>query len=254
MKIIQVHDMSHEIFNGVEIPKNSLEIYRFEDPQGYLYINKGKEVFSIHIHSTSELMPTDELKKILLPYFYAKSDVTIGVINTAFIEYLKSMEMNDWFGMYYLHLEEELPQMTKGVLQPYQNELDIYVDIFGRCFEPMRRLHDFKPYDWYKSNQDEAKKEFEEVNEKGGFFGYVVDGQIVGGGIAFDNEIDILAIKPELQCNGHGRELLRGIVNELLKKHSTVTIAVVESNQHVLKFYMSEGFILDRHEKRLKNY
>lgn len=118
----------------------------------------------------------------------------------------------------------------------------------------MRKLHDFKPYNWYKSNKEEAKKEFENANKEGNFYGYVVDGNIVGGGIAVNNELDIMAIKPELQCNGLGRQLLRGIVNEMKKKDPKVTIGVVESNQHVLKLYLSEGFIIDRYEKRFKNY
>ena len=254
MKIIKEKDMTHEIFCNKEITENTLEIYRFEEPEGYLYINKGKEGFSIYIHSSSELLISEKLKEILFPYLNGKATVLVNDLNTSLIEFIKSKGQEYWYGLYRMHLDEKIEQMSKGELQPYNGELEVYIDIFGRCFEPMRKLHDFKPYDWYKSNKDEAIKEFEDANKEGNFYGYVVDGQIVGGGIAENNEIDILAIKPELQCTGLGRQLLRGIVNEMKKNDPKINIAVVESNQHVLKLYMSEGFIIDRLEKKFKNY
>lgn len=254
MKIIKEKDMNHKIFSKDEISENTLEIFRFEEPEGYLFINRGKEGFNIYIHSSDELIVSDELKGILLPYLNGKTYVSVSSVNIKLIEYFKSKGQVEWFGYYSMYLNDEINQMTKGTLQPYNNELDIYIDIFGRCFEPMRKLHDFKPYDWYKTNREEAKKEFEDANKEGNFYGYVIDSQIVGGGIAADNELDIMAIKPELQCNGLGRQLLRGIVNEMKKKNPKVTIGVVESNQHVLKLYLSEGFVIDRHEKRFKNY
>ncbi|MBN2834561.1 MAG: GNAT family N-acetyltransferase [Candidatus Delongbacteria bacterium] len=254
MKIIKEKDMTHEIFCDKEITYNTLEIYRFEEPDGYLYINKGKEEFSIYIHSSSELLISEKLKEILLPYLNGKTTVTVNDINTSLIDFIKSKGQEYWWGSYMMHLDGKIEQMSKGELQPYKGEFEIYIDIFGRCFEPMRQRHDFKPYNWYKSNKDVSIKEFEDANKKGDFYGYVVDGQIVGGGIVKNNEIDILAIKPELQCTGLGRQLLRGIVNEMKKSKHKIDISVVESNQHVLKFYMSEGFIIDKLEKIFKNY
>ncbi len=254
MKIIKEKDMAHEIFCNKKITENTLEIYRFEEPEGYLYINKGKEGFSINIHSSSELPISEKLKEILIPYLNGKATVLVNDLNTSLIEFIKSKGQEYWYGLYRMHLEEKIEQMSKGELQAYNGEFEAYIEIFGRCFEPMRKLHDFKPYDWYKSNKDEAIKEFEDANKEGNFYGYLVDGQIVGGGIVEDNDIDILAIKPELQSSGLGRQLLRGIVNEMKKKDLEINIAVIESNQHVLKLYLSEGFITDRLEKIFKNY
>ncbi|MBN2796762.1 MAG: GNAT family N-acetyltransferase [Clostridia bacterium] len=254
MKIIREKDMTHEIFHKEEISEHTLEIYRFEDPEGYLYINKGKEGFSVHIHSLSELILTEGLKEILTPYLSGKTSVSVSSINTDLIEFLKSKGQVEWFGYYSLVLDGDIKTMTRGSLQPYNEELDTYIDIFGRCFEPMRALHDFKPHDWYKNNREIAKKEFEEANKEGNFYGYVIEGEIVGGGIAVENELDLMAIKPELQCNGLGRQLLRGIVHEMKKKNNSITIGVVESNQHVLRLYRSEGFVIERYEKKFKNY
>lgn len=254
MKIINEKDMTHEIFSENELSDSVLEIFRFEEPSGYLYIKKGKEGFSIFIHSLAEIFISDELKEILLPYLNSKAIVSVSTENKTIIDYLKSTGQVDWYGFYSLYLDGEMKQMTKGTLQPYNDELDTYIDIFGRCFEPMRALHDFKPYDWYKTNREEAKKEFEDANKNGDFYGYVLDGQIVGGGIADNNELDVMAIKPEMQCHGLGRQLLRGIVKEMKKKNPKVTIGVVESNQHVLKLYLSEGFVMTRHDKKLKNF
>ena len=53
MQIIKEKDMCHEIFSGKEITDKTLEIYRFSEPDGYIYINKGKEGFSININSLS---------------------------------------------------------------------------------------------------------------------------------------------------------------------------------------------------------
>jgi len=257
MKIIKEKDMTNKVFLKQEISENTICIYRFENPEGYLFINKEKDRYSIFIHSLMELDVNDELKAILDKYINDKSNISVDSVNTKLIDYLKNNGHQEWYGYYSLHFEGEIKEMSIGRLQPYKKELSTYIDILGRCFEPMRTLHDFKPYNWYKSKKEEAKKEFEDAEKLNFFYGYVVDDQIVGAGIVdVDNPavIDILAIKPEMQKKGLGRELLRGIVNEMKKSQKVIEIGVVESNQHVLKLYMSEGFIIDRYEKRFRNY
>lgn len=254
MKIIKEKVMTHEIFKGIEPSKNNLEIYRFEDPQGYMYINKEDTVFSITVQSDQVISVDEEIKKILKPYLYARVYLTVNVENKSIMEYFKSQGFEDWFGFYDMHLEGEIGEMTIGELEGYQGHDDIYIDILGRCFEPMRALHDFKPHNWYKENYEASVKEFSEANEKGNFYAYRVDGQIIGVGVVEGTEIDVMGIKPEYQRNSYGKHILRGILKDMRKKHDIINIGVVESNQHVLSLYKSEGFVVDKHSKKLKNY
>ncbi len=257
MKIIKEVNMKHEIFRKVEVSDNTVAIYRLEEPSGYIYVNKDNDRFCVFIYSVEELELNDEIKEILFPYVSEKSYISVDKVNKELIKYLKSLGHRDWYGYISLHLDGDIKEMSRGKVVRYKGEVDTYIDILGRCFEPMRALHDFKPYNWHKSKPEEAKKEFEEAETLGYFYGYLVDGEIVGAGIVDVDDktaIDILAVKPELQRQGHGRELLRGIVTEMKKELDIVKIGVIESNQHVLRLYMSEGFVIDRHEKRYKNY
>jgi len=254
MKIIKVKDMIHDIFKGMDKPKNNLEIYRFEEPQGYMYINKEETVFSIVIKSDQPISVNEDFEKILKPYLYARVYLTVNVENEGVMTYFKSQRFEDWYGYYAMHLQNEIKDMTIGELEGYQGHDDLYIDILGRCFEPMRALHDFKPHNWYKENYDSSVKEFVEADKRDDFYAYKVDGQIIGVGVVEGTEIDVMGIKPELQKNGYGKQILRGIVKGMKMKHERIDIGVVESNKHVLRLYKSEGFVVDKHDKKLKNY
>lgn len=254
MEIIKVNNMDHEIFKEQQMPENNLEVYRFEQPEGYLIINKNKEVFSITIHSVEELPLEDKLTKLLIPYLKGDAHVTISANNAGLIDHVQSKGQKYWYGMYCLHLEDEVKPMTIGHLKSYEGKDDGYIGILGRCFEPMRRLHGFEPFDWYQNNKEMAIKEFREADQEGNFYAYELEGELIGTAVVVDDEIDVLGILPELQKNSYGAQFLRGILHDMKKKKENIKISVVESNQHVLRLYKREGFIVDGHYKIYKNY
>lgn len=254
MKIIKVDNMEHEIFQRKSMPENNLEVFRFEEPDGYMVINRNKKVFSITINSVEELPLEEKLTEILTPYLTGHAHVTISTINTKLIDHFIISGQSYWYGMYSMHLENDVKAMKVGKLKGYEGKDEIYLDILGRCFEPMRRLHGFEPFDWYINNQDLAIKEFKAADKKGDFYSYELDGQLIGTAVIEDDEIDVLGILPEVQQNGYGAQFLRGILHDMRQTREHIKISVVESNQHVLRLYQREGFIIDEHNKIYKNY
>jgi len=254
MKIVKELDLMHDVFKDYEKEENILEIFRFESPSGYMIIRRTGDNFNIKVTAEDDIKVIDELKKIVSPYLKGDVCFTFDQKLECLKLFIESKGLNYWFGMYGLSMSKKPLDMAVGSLQSYNNEVDLYSEIIGKCFEPMRAKHEFKPYDCYKGKRDEAIKEFEEAAAKGCFYGYKVEGTIIGAAIAVDQELDILAVSPKLQKNGYGRQLLKGVLNDMFKTYEVVEISVVESNTHVLKLYESEGFTIDSHKKMYKNY
>jgi ribosomal protein S18 acetylase RimI-like enzyme len=254
MKIIKETDLSHKIFINYKKEDDILERFRFESPEGYMIIRRSGEGFNIKLTAEDNFDVDDTLEKILKPYL--KGDVIFNFDThlQCLKTFIETKDMNYWYGMYEMNMARRKCSMTVGSIQPYNNEVDTYCRILGKCFEPMRERHDFKPYDWYEEKREEALKEFKEANAANSFYGYVVDGEIIGAAVAIKHEIDILGIEPKLHKKGYGRQLLRGVLEDMFKRYDTIEISVVESNQHVLKLYESEGFMINSHKQTYKNY
>lgn len=60
--------------------------------------------------------------------------------------------------MYGLSMSRKPLNMTLGSIQTYNNEVDVYSEITGKYFEPMRKKHEFKPYDCYKEKRTKPLK------------------------------------------------------------------------------------------------
>ena len=254
MIIIKETDLSHEIFKNYEKEDDILELFRFESPKGYMIIRRSGEVFNIKLTAEDNFDVDDTLEKIMKPYLKGDVLFIIDIHLQDLKTCLESKGMNYWYGMYGMSLPKREFSMSVGKVQPYNNEVDTYCRILGKCFEPMRERHDFKPYDWYGEKREEAIKEFKEANAVNSFYGYVVDGTIIGAAVAIKHEIDILGIEPKLHKKGYGRQLLRGVLEDMFKRYDTIEISVVESNQHVLKLYENEGFVINSHKQTYKNY
>lgn len=255
MKMIKEVNLKHDVFKNYDEQENMIEIFRFEDPEGFMVIRRTKDNFTIRLSADKEIQALDEIENVLMPYLEGKVFMIIDVNQEKLVEYLENKGVKLWFGYYDMSLESYDKEMILGELIDYDGELDIYRHILGKAFEPMRSLHGFEPYDWYEANPEGAKEEFEEASSKHNFYGYRIDGDIVGVGIAIDNMIDLIGIRPDLQKKGYGRELLRGVVADMFRKGiDKIEIGVVESNQHVYKLYSDEGFKTDCHKRMYKNY
>ncbi len=254
MKIIKEQDTAHEVFKDFSPGENVLEIFRFEEPSGYMVIRRGK-TFVVQISSKENIEMNDALEKILKPYFKAEVYMILDVNLKTLESHITNKGFKNWFGYYDMSLTHYDNKMRVGQLKGYLGHDETYNRILGKAFEPMRTLHGFEPYDWYGSNPEEANKEYTEADEKDKFYSYEVDGYLIGVGMVIDNMIDVIAIDPELQKGGHGREFLKGILCDLFKKgHQEIKIGVVESNDHVYRLYSSEGFKTDSHKRMYKNY
>ena len=161
--------------------------------------------------------------------------------------------MEYWFNSYNM-VTDSIKEMTEGKLVPYNGELERYIHILGKAFIPIRKSLGFETPDYFKANPDDAKKTFEETNKTNSFYGYVVDGNIIGAAYAYDNDIESIGIDPEYQGKGFGRQLLRGAVSRILNRYEEVTIGVVEINTKAYKLYMSEGFKVTLYRHNYKNF
>ncbi|MBI9013454.1 MAG: GNAT family N-acetyltransferase [Clostridiales bacterium] len=254
MKIIKEQDTSHEVFKDFSPEENVLEIFRFEEPSGFMVIRRGK-TFVVKISSKEDFEVNDDLEKILNPYFKSEVYMILDANLTNFENHITNKGFKTWFGYYDMSLTQYNKEMQVGCLKGYLGNDKEYNRILGKAFEPMRTLHGFEPYDWYGENPEEAYKEYKEAEEQDKFYSYEVDGRLIGVGMVIDNMIDVIAIDPKLQKCGHGREFLKGILCDLFKKgHQEIKIGVVESNDYVYRLYSSEGFITDCHKRMYKNY
>jgi len=254
MKIIKEKDTSHEVFKGYDIEDDVLEIFRFEEPSGFMVIRRGK-TFLVRISSKEDIEMNVDLENILKPYMKAEVYMILDANLKALEKHIVGNDFKNWFGYYEMSLTHYDKEMQVGQLKGYLGNDKEYNRILGKAFEPMRTLHGFEPYDWYGSNPEEANKEYTEADEKDKFYSYEVDGNLIGVGMVIDDMIDVIAIDPKLQKGGHGREFLKGILCDMFKKgHKEIKIGVVESNDHVYRLYSSEGFITDSHKRMYKNY
>ncbi len=255
MKIIKEKDAKHEVFKSYNELENVLELYRFEEPSGFMVIRRTGDCFKIKISAQNEITELDEIKQVLKPYINGKVYMILDINQDLLCDYIKSKGIKLWFGYYEMSIESYDREMTYGELKGYEGKDECYGHILGKAFEPMRTLHGFEPFDWYAANPEEGMKEFLEAHDKNNFYSYYVDDKLVGVGIVIDNMIDVIGIEPTLQKKGYGKQLLRGVVNDMLKKDiKKIEIGVVESNQHVYKLYSDEGFKTDCHSRMYKNY
>lgn len=255
MRVIKEANLEHDVFKDYKKEDHILEIFRFEEPEGFMIIRRTKENFNVRISAEEEIIDFEEIKTILKPYLKGHVYMIIDVNQEKLVEYLETRNVKLWFGYYDMSIESYDQEMVLGEFVDYNGELEVYSHILGKAFEPMRSLHGFEPYDWYEANPEGAKEEFKEANSKNNFYGYRVNGEIVGVGIVIDNMIDLIGIRPDLQKKGYGRELLRGVVSDMFSRNiDKIEIGVVESNQHVYKLYSSEGFKTDCHKRMYKNY
>ncbi len=253
MKVIKDANLSHEIFKEFSNHTNILEIFRFESPEGYMIIRRSGKNFAIDIYGATSIELTSELKEILVPYFKGDLFMSLDKNQNNLKEYIEDQGLKYWFSSYSM-VTNSMKEMTEGKIVPYNGELERYSHIWGKSFVPLRIKLGFEVADNIENNPDFAKKVFEGTNKDGAFYGYLVDGKIVGVAFADGSEVDEISIDPEFQGKGYGRQLLRGIVNDLLSKHKEVIIGVAEINKKAYNLYMSEGFKVTSYRHKYKNY
>ena len=253
MKIIKEENLNHNVFKDYDNLTNILEIFRFESPEGYMIIRRSGTNFAIDFYSDAPIKITRELKEILVPYFKGDLFISLNENQDDLKEYIQSQKMEYWFSSYNM-VTSSINDMTEGEIVPYNGELERYIHILGKAFIPLREKLGFKEPDNFESNPNYAKKIFEETSKTDSFYGYVVDGKIVGAAYSYGNDIEDIGVDPEFQGKGYGRQLLRGCVTNMLTKHKEVTLRVVEINTKAYKLYISEGFKVKSYRHNYKNF
>jgi len=253
MNIIKQENLNHEIFKAYDNFTNILEIFRFEEPDGYMIIRRSGTNFAIDFFGVSPLLVNPELKEILVPYFKGDLFISMNEQQDELKEYIKSQKMVFWFSSYDM-ITDSMNEMTEGKLVPYKGELERYIHIFGKAFLPLRTELGFETPENFAADPEYAKNIFEETNQVDSFYGYEVEGKIVGAAYAFGNEVESIAVDPEYQGKGYGKQLLRGCVSDMLTKHKTVSIGVVEINRKAHKLYESVGFKVTSYRHNYKNF
>lgn len=253
MKIIKEDNLNHEIFKEYNNHTNILEIFRFESPEGYMIIRRSGKRFAIDIYGAASIELTTELKEILVPYFKGDILMSLDKSQNDLKEYIEHQGIKYWFSTYNMSIDS-IKEMTEGKIVPYNGELERYIHIYGKSYIPLREELGFEVADNCESDPAWAKKDFEESNKTGSFYGYVVNDKIIGVAFVDDNEIDEICIDPEYQGKGYGRQLLRGVVSNLLSKFDKVILGVVEINRKAYNLYESEGFKVTSYLQNYKNY
>ncbi|MCD4818014.1 MAG: GNAT family N-acetyltransferase [Candidatus Cloacimonetes bacterium] len=253
MKIIKEENLNHKVFKDYDNFTNILEIFRFESPKGYMIIRRSDKNFAIDFFSVLPIIVTKKLKEILVPYFKGDLFISLNENQKELKEYIQIQNMEYWFSTYNM-LTDSIKEMTEGKIAPYNGELERYIYIFGKAFIPLRKSLGFVESDKFISNPKYAKKIFEETNNTGSFYGYIVNGKIIGAAYSYENDIESISIDPEFQGKGYGRQLLRGCVKNMLSKYKEVTLGVVEINTKAHKLYESEGFKVTSYRHNYKNF
>ncbi|MGE5652745.1 MAG: GNAT family N-acetyltransferase, partial [Bacillota bacterium] len=153
-----------------------------------------------------------------------------------------------WFGTHLMYYRGgKLPEPSLEA-RPYDDALfEEYIRMINEGFSPMREQNDIKPYrvfaDDAPQDQELRKKTIEHHRENAWFF---YDGEQLVGWAELDGaEIDTVAVASEHQRRGYGRQIMHYCTNHLLDKgHHPVQLHVVETNEHVKRFYESIGFEL----------
>ncbi|MDP8202684.1 MAG: GNAT family N-acetyltransferase [Candidatus Tenebribacter burtonii] len=253
MKIIKEKDLNHKIFQGYDNLTNILEMFRFESPDGYMIIRRSGKNFAIVIYSVSSVKVTKEFEEIIVPYFKGDLFISINENQEQVKNYIQNKNMSYWFSSYNM-VVDCIKEMTEGKIVPYNGELKRYIHVLGKAFIPLRKSLGFEIPENFAADPNYAKKIFEKTNKTGSFYGYVVEGKIVGAAYAYGNDINSIGIDPEFQGKGYGRQLLRGTVNNMLSKFKKVTLGVVEINTKSHKLYESEGFKVTSYRHNYKNF
>ncbi len=253
MNILKEKNLEHKIFKEYDKINNILEIFRFSSPDGYMVMRRSDENFAIDFFGASNIKITEELKTILAPYLKADLFISLDKKQNDLETYFNENKFRFWFSDYDMIISE-IDDMKTGNLVNYNGELNEYSHIFGKAFMPLRKLLGFKDLNFAETYPKLAKKWFEEANAEGSFYGYEVNKIKVGASTAEGNVIDQLAIAPEYQGKGYGREMLKGIVKDMLTKYEHVRIGAVEINTKAYHLYTDVGFKVIKYEHHYVNY
>jgi ribosomal-protein-alanine N-acetyltransferase len=251
MRIIKEKNLDHNAFFGYDNLVNILEIFRFENPTGYMIIRRSGTNFAIDFKSDAPIEVDSELKEILVPYFKGDLFISTNQNQSELKTFIETKGMRHWFNSFDM-ITNNCNEMTEGEIVAYNGELERYIYIFGQAFIPIRNKLRFKQLNYFGENPDQAKKIFEETDAKNGFYGLKIGEKIIAAAYAYENDIESIAVDPEFQGKGYGKQLLRGCLKDLLARYDEVTIGVVEINNKAFNLYKSKGFevTLFRHNYR----
>ncbi|MFE5318320.1 GNAT family N-acetyltransferase [Paenibacillus sp. NPDC056579] len=142
--------------------------------------------------------------------------------------------------MYFM--ERKGGPLTESIFLIRHYEDDDYLtwhSISQMAFYKMREHVGILPSFYYTSSESERKSFLENKNNR---FVMLVDGEIVAVGVIAGNEVQLVAVRIDLQSRGYGRAFVSFLVNEIIRRgEKVVKLGVVKGNP-AKKLYDHLGF------------
>lgn len=250
--------MSHYAYLNYldDLSKNLIKNrFVFKKIEGMLYIKKSDDVSEICISLPSDELFNDfnELYDNILSFFGGELPspfrITANGYNNKFIEFLIQKGLRYRYSAFELRLIKESKFAYSGsdlTFLSYESKYDdLYIDLLGHAFEKMRMDLDLKPYNWHEANRESSLQYFKEQQKLDNFQGVWMDNELVGITILDENNIEMIAVRNDLQGRGYGKQILHYLINKLINelKYKEIIIAVMEINKKALSLYKKAGFI-----------
>ena len=153
----------------------------------------------------------------------------------------------DWYGyVFQKHNNQPLPRCDLSKRPIESTDFDMYCEVMGECFVPMREAMDIPPYNiieqlWAtEQKKEETFKEW--LDHQHSTWMYFDDDQWVGTGLLVNEDIDDVFINPDLQGKGYGRQIIYDLVETAYSRDIVPYIGYVKWNKRAGKLYESCGF------------
>lgn len=130
--------------------------------------------------------------------------------------------------------------LTRTGFQP--PDFTRYQKLFGDAYYPLRKEHNFLPFNWYQESPKEAHAEFVAANQRGDFAGFWEGDRLIGAYMTFEDEIDSIVVHPHFQGRGYGTMILQDCITHILRRYPQVFLSVMESNSRAQRLYEHMGF------------
>ena len=121
------------------------------------------------------------------------------------------------------------------MIREYQKgDVDAVIDIW---LDASLRAHDFVEPAFWASQVESMRTSYLPAAEN---YVYELEEKVVGFYSLHDNNLAAIFVKPELQGQGIGKQLL----SHAKRQRPLLTLAVYKENQPSYQFYLSQGFVL----------
>ncbi len=163
-------------------------------------------------------------------------------------DFYDAKQFEQWFGIHGMIYRGGRNEDTKLTVRNYEDDdFLMYHTILGKCFYPMRKANDIRPYNVFEGASPERIEKFrkEAIEQRDSIYLFYDGGNFVGSSIIKDQDIDDIFVVPEYQGRGYGSEIVKATINMALdRKHTKITLGVVAWNKVAIELYKSLGFAI----------